>query len=107
MFRVVLQDGQDEHKSLEIFKAQHSVDCEMSAWTARELAMSGKMVSDRGELEWIGRGVNSRIAFWTMVRFAQERAHSRKARFPVTQSSRPLTGHRSALAGSRVSRNEG
>src|SRR5579864_1539530 len=61
---------------------------------------------DRDELDWLGRGFNSRIAFWTMVRFAQERAHSRKTRFPETQSSRPLTRHRSAFAGSRVSRNE-
>jgi hypothetical protein len=37
-FRVVLPDGQDEHKSLEIFTAQPSVHCEMSAWNAPELA---------------------------------------------------------------------
>src|SRR5580692_9228118 len=61
---------------------------------------------DRGELDWLGRGFNSRIAFWTIARFAQERAHSRKTGFPETQSSRPLTRQRSAFMGSLVSRNE-
>jgi hypothetical protein len=48
--------------------------------------MLGKMVADRGELEHFGRGFNSSIAFWIMMRFAQECAHSRKTGFPVTQS---------------------
>ena len=41
VFRVVLQDGQDEDKSFEIFKAQHSVHYEMFAWTAPEWANLG------------------------------------------------------------------
>jgi hypothetical protein len=74
--------------------------------TAPELACRVGMVSDRGELEWIGRGFDSRIAFWTMVCFAQEHTHARKAQFPDAQCSRPLTSDRSAIAGSRVSRNK-
>src|SRR5580704_11693641 len=68
--------------------------------------MSENIAPDRGELDWLGRGFNSRIAFRTIVRFAQERAHSRRTRFPEKQSSRPLTRQRSAFAGSRVSRKE-
>src|SRR5271155_3200357 len=67
---------------------------------------SEKIALDRAELDWLGRGFTSRIAFWMMARFAQERAHSRKTGVPVAQSSRPLTRHRSALAGSHVSKNE-
>ena len=66
----------------------------------------GKMVADRGELEGFGRGFNSSIAFWIMVRFAQECAYSRKTGFPVAQSSKPLTKHRCAFSGLPVSRNE-
>src|SRR5438445_11052621 len=69
-------------------------------------SISEKLVLDKRELEWIGRGFISRIAFWTITRFAQERAHSRNTRFSLTQSSRPTTRHRSAFAGSRVSRND-
>src|SRR6266699_3584968 len=47
-------------------------------------SISEKMTSDRRELEWIGRGFNSRIAFWTITRFAQERAHSRNTRFSLS-----------------------
>ena len=31
MFQIMLQDGHDEHKPMEICKPQHGVDFEMSA----------------------------------------------------------------------------
>jgi hypothetical protein len=42
LFRVVLQDGDDEHKLLEILKPQHRIDFEMSAWTTRKLVNVGE-----------------------------------------------------------------
>ena len=67
-------------------------------------SMSEKLASDKRELKWIGRGFVSRIAFWIIARFAQERAHSRKTGFPLTHPSSPTTRQRSAFAVSRVSR---
>jgi hypothetical protein len=49
MFRVVLQDGHDEHKPLEIWKLQHSIDFKMSAWVPQDLLMSAKMAPASGE----------------------------------------------------------
>jgi hypothetical protein len=46
-------------------------------------SISEKLASDRRELEWIGRGFVSRMAFWIITRFAQERAHSRNTEFPL------------------------
>jgi hypothetical protein len=42
LFRVVLQDGDDEHKPLEILKPKHRIDFEMSAWTTRKLVNVGE-----------------------------------------------------------------
>ena len=41
------------------------------------------------ELESFRRGFSSRIAFFTMTRFAQARAHSLNTRFSLAQSSMP------------------
>src|SRR5947209_20589305 len=69
-------------------------------------SISEKLVLDRRELEWIGGGFISRIAFWTITRFAQDRDHSRNSRFSLTESSSPTTRHRYDFAGLRVSRHE-
>src|SRR5438270_11331002 len=42
VIRVVLQDGHDEYKPLEIFKAQNSFWCEVPVWSARELVNIGE-----------------------------------------------------------------
>jgi hypothetical protein len=42
MFRVVLQDGHDEHKPLEIWKLQHGVQLKMSAWVPQDLFNVGE-----------------------------------------------------------------
>lgn len=55
---------------------------------------------------WFGRGASMRIAFWMIVRRAQDCAQPRNTWLAVTQSSKPETKHSSAFAGSAVSKNE-
>jgi hypothetical protein len=104
--RIVLQNRHHEHKPSEV--SQPNIDPTSRCPPGTPDGLLGeKTAADVEELGSLGGGLNSRIAFSTIIRFAQERAHFRNTRFFLTQSSIPPTKHFSAFSGSPVTRNEG